>query len=389
MKKLLLGTLLLSSIIFLPSCKKNDLKIKDIPISSEQEFGGIYIKKTIDEFNDLGYEFGDSISISFSNGKTLKDLPYYNGYYVDAGEKLLVGYPGYDYIKAAINYGDDLFEVLDLKETDTATIKLNKKGKYKDIQVASDIHYYDERERYTSDTIFANFRAMNVGNLKADYVFRSASPCNNEHKRASYTDKLMEEANISFIMNLADTKEKIDKYISQDDFNSPYFLSLYNNNKLCMPNFDNEETTTLKLFNSEESVVPLAMNMNYTSKEFAQKIALGFKSILSSDGPILIHCLEGKDRTGFVCIVLEVLMEASYTEIVDDYMLTYDNYYGIDKNDSRYEIIKKRNVDSMLKFICKDNDYKEGNISNYAKDYLIYGGMTEAEVKELKDKLHA
>jgi len=50
----------------------------------------------------------------------------------------------------------------------------------------------------------------------------------------------------------------------------------------------------------------------------------------SADGPYLVHCLEGKDRTGFVCIVLEALMSATYQEIVDDYMLTYNNYYHID-----------------------------------------------------------
>ena len=228
---------------------------------------------------------------------------------------------------------------------------------------------------------------MNIGNLKTDYVFRSASPCNNEHKRASYTDKLMEENNIKFIMNLADTKEKIEKYISKDDFNSPYFLSLYNNEKLCMVDFEEEEKASLKLFGNEESVVPLAMNMNYTSEDFAKKVALGFKSILSSDGPIMIHCLEGKDRTGFVCIVLEALMNATYQEIVDDYMLTYDNYYGIDIKDNRYEIIKKRNVDSMLKFICDGADYKTGSLTTYASNYLKFGGLSDSEISQIITKL--
>lgn len=388
MKKIFNILLLLFLSITLISCKKNDLKIKNIEISNEEEFGGIYFKKTIEEFNDLGFNFGDSLTISFSNGKVLKDLPYYNGYYVDAGCKLLVGYPGYNYIKAAINYGDDLYKVLDLKETDTATIKLNKKGKYKKIQEACDIHYYDDRERYNSDIIFSNFRAMNVGLLRNDFVYRSASPCNNEHKRAHYVDTLMADARIKYIINLADTKQKIDHYINKEDFDSPYFLSLYENKLLCMPDFDNEDSAKLSLFN-EDSVIPLAMNMNYTSVEFTKKVALGFKSILNSDGPILIHCLEGKDRTGFVCIVLEALLEASYNEIVDDYMLTYNNYYGIDKNDERYEIIKSRNVDSMLNFICKGNDYKNINLTNYARDYLKFGGMTNDEIIQLKDKLHS
>ena len=48
-------------------------------------------------------------------------------------------------------------------------------------------------------------------------------------------------------------------------------------------------------------------------------------------GPCLIHCVEGKDRTGFVCALMLALAGASAQEIIDDYMITYYNYYGITK----------------------------------------------------------
>lgn len=377
MKKILASIILLFSLILLPSCG-NKLCVKDLKVIHEEEFGGIYLTKTIEDFNALGFSFGDSVNITFSNGYKLKDLPYYSGYYVDADEKLLVGYPGYDYIKAAINYGDDLFTVANLKETDTATITLNKKAKYLDIQTSLDIHYYDEREKYTTDSEFANYREIKVGNIKEGILYRSASPCDNKHKRASFTDKLMEESNVNFIMNLADTPEKIQSYIQMDDFNSPYFLSLYQRNMLFL----------METSNSDDKVIPLAMNMNYKSDEFREKIALGFTNMSKTDGAYLIHCLEGKDRTGFVCMVIEALMHATYQEMVDDYMLTYDNYYGIDINDKRYEVIKKRNIDSMLMFISnktkldKDMDY-----SDAAKTYLLNGGMTIEDINILVSKL--
>lgn len=370
-KSLLLAIpfLLLSS---LTSCK-NNLKIENIGIIHEPEFGGVYIKKTIEEFNELGFSFGDSVNVKFSNGFEINDLPYYSGYYVDAGESLLVGYPGYDFIKVAINYGDDMFDIASLKETDTASIYLNKKAKYLDIQTALDIHYYDERERYTSDVEFANYRNISVGNIKENILYRSASPCDNKHNRASYVDSLMEQSNVQYILNLADTDEKIQAYIEQDDFNSPYFLSLYQNNGLLT---------------NDKKVNPLAMNMNYTSAEFASKIAQGFTGMLSSDGPYLVHCLEGKDRTGFVCIVIEALLGASYQEIVDDYMLTYKNYYGIDINDPRYKTLKKRNVDSMLQFLTDDDtDITKANLVPHIESYLQWGGMTEANITAFKAKL--
>ena len=67
-------------------------------LTHETKFGGVYFDITIEDFNALGFAFGDSVDVAFSNGKTLNDLPYYNGYYVDMGEPLLVGYPGYPYL---------------------------------------------------------------------------------------------------------------------------------------------------------------------------------------------------------------------------------------------------------------------------------------------------
>ena len=87
----------------------------DRAILHEPEFGGVYIQMTIEDFNALGFQYGDSLNVSFSNGYTLEDLPYYNGYYTATGEPLLIAYPGYDYIKAAINNGDDLWNVAGLR----------------------------------------------------------------------------------------------------------------------------------------------------------------------------------------------------------------------------------------------------------------------------------
>ena len=227
MKKLIGLLFTFVSMILLASCG-NDVKLENYDVMHETEFGGVYIKIEIDDFNELGFEFGDSVDIEFTNGYKVNDIPYYNGYYVDAGETLLVGYPGYEYIRLGINYGNDYWEIAGLKDTDKANVYLKEKGKYKDIQETMNIQYKDERSYYETDAEFANYRMVNVGNIKSDILYRGASPCDNKHKRAAYVDELMEEDNINFIINLADTAEKIEGYIEKDDFNSPYFLSLYN-----------------------------------------------------------------------------------------------------------------------------------------------------------------
>ncbi|MBQ9912159.1 MAG: tyrosine-protein phosphatase [Firmicutes bacterium] len=367
--------------------KQEEPKLEGCAIQHEPEFGGVYIEIAIDDFNGLGFVYGDSVRVVFSNGYTLEDIPYYNGYYVDAGQPLLIAYPGYDYIKAAINYGEDLWDEGNLYASEdsepkvslyvsagldehcTASIYLNEHGKYLDIQEARDIHYYDERERYPSDEVFANFRNMNVGALKEGIIYRSASPCDNQHGRAPYVDALIKEAGVNCILNLADNEVKIERYINADGFSSPYFLSLY----------------------EKGNVIPLAMNMNFVSEEFKSKIVEGFVAMSEKDGPYLVHCTEGKDRTGFICMLIEALTGASYDEIVDDYMLTYDNYYEIteEKDKAKYDIILDKNLIAMLYTVVGDSsvDLKTADLSAYAKDYLRGLGMTDLQIEAFIAKL--
>ena len=42
----------------------------EIGVVRDEEFGNVYIDLTIEEFNNLGFAFGDSIDISFDNGKS-------------------------------------------------------------------------------------------------------------------------------------------------------------------------------------------------------------------------------------------------------------------------------------------------------------------------------
>ena len=368
-------------------CGKQEEKvpvIEDYPIEHETEFGGVYIKIGIDEFNDLGFSYGDSVDVVFDNGHELKDIPYYNGYYVDAGDPLLIAYPGYEYIKVAVNYGDDLWDEFNLKlgnnteslwtslsleEHNKVTVTLNEEGKYRDIQDACDIHYYDEREKYDSDEMFANFRSMDLADLKENIIYRSASPCDDQHKRASYVDKLISEAGIKTILDLADNYDKIERYIGADDFNSPYFLSLY----------------------EDGHVIPIALSMNYLSDDFGMKIVQGFNIMAELEGPYLIHCTEGKDRTGFVCMLIEAMAGASYDEIKDDYMLTYYNYYRIDetKDKDKYDTILHKNLDAMLRFIIDDEnvDIHNADLNAYAERYLFKMGMSEEQLQAFRECL--
>lgn len=373
-KKLLCIALIVSmllSVWALSACgkKAESAALTDCSIIHEPEFGGVYITSTIEDFNALGYQYGDSVDITFSNGFTLTDQPYYNGYYTENGESLLVAYPGYDYIKACINNGDDLWEVSGLSEDDTATVTLNQRGKYLDIQNARDIHYTDAREDYESDEVFANFRAVSVTGIAADRLYRSASPCDNQHNRATYVNALMETAGVRCILNLADNDEKIQGYLADESYECPYFESLY----------------------AEGHVIPLALNTNFTSEAFLQKLSNGLIAMAGQDGPYLVHCTEGKDRTGFVCLLLEALCGASYQEIVDDYMITYDNYYGItkDSDPDRYTVIVEHVLGPMVRIVAGDADaaLDSADLAAGAEQYLLNAGMTAEQIAQLRSNL--
>ncbi len=337
----------------------------------DEEFGAIYIDLSIDEFNALGFSFGDSVDIAFDNGTNLNDIPYYSGYYGPLGGLLICSYPGNPHPAIARNYGDSTWEEFDLKDTSTVTITLSSKGKYLDTQELFNLKYSDHRNDYGADEEFSNFREISGGQLKSGHFFRSASPCDNRHGRAGYADKLARDHNIQFVLNLAETPDKYSEYAASDDYDFPYYDGLYKDGRVLL----------------------LALNANYRSDEFAAKTSNAFLEMTKQDGPVLIHCLEGKDRTGSVCALLLALAGASADEIVQDYMITYTNYYGITKegDPKKYEAIEDI-MKSFLTYICsadEDADISTLDLRAWAENYLKKGGLSEDEITAIEEYITA
>ncbi|MCR5237969.1 MAG: tyrosine-protein phosphatase [Lachnospiraceae bacterium] len=362
--------ILILSALLLSACALHGTKISTgvTGVSEDGDFGNVLIDMELDDFNALGFKYGDSVDIRFSNGYTLEDIPYYTGYYNPAGEPLLLEFLGTDLV-AAINYGT-LWDEAGLSEGDTAEITLHEAGKYLNIQEALNIAYSDERSEYESDEVFANFRCINTGKLKKDLFYRSASPCDNKHNRASYSDDLAEEAGVRMIVDLADCDEEIAGFMSAGDFDSPYFASLYEGN----------------------AVIPVDLQVDYKSEDYRAGIVKALREMSKSEGPYLIHCIEGKDRTGYLCALLECLTGASYDEIEADYMESYNNYYGIDRSsdEEKYDTILSNNLIPMLTFMTgadANSDISSVDLESGAEAYLTGGGMTSEEISALKEKL--
>ena len=367
-KILLCASFICASGISSCSPSKQKIELVNASISEDSKFKSATIDITITDFNALGFKLGDSCDVSFSNGYKVNDVPYFNGYYVKNGSPVIVAYPSSEYVLFTLN-NVGVWDEANLNEECTITITLNEAAKYIATQEALSQTYTLKREECSSDEEFANFRSLKGGNLKENTIYRGASPFDNSRNRAKYADGLLNKNNISTIIDLADTSNEVETFFKEEDFSSTYAKNLYENNK----------------------VTCLAMGSGYMLDTYKQKVASGFRFILSNDAPIYIHCLEGKDRTGFVCTLIEALMGATYVEMRDDYMQTYLNYYKINETNAKdkYDAIVSLYFDSFMECLHGSNDLetlKSADYVNDAKNYLKSGGLNEEEINSLINK---
>ncbi len=360
------GLLALAVTIALTACGEKKIAAGDLTISKE-DFGGITVNISEEDFAKSGFEPGDSVDIKLSNGYEKKDVPYYTGYYVNPEDPLLVGLPGDDTIAFKYNYAPSAWEESGASDKDTIKITLAGKGKYRSVEENLHLEYSVNRKDYRSDEAYTNFRALRGGNMKDGMFFRSSSPYDTRNNRADYTDDMIEKEGIGLVLNITDEEEKVREALGSDTFDSPYYKKLYESGRV--------------LFSK--------INANYKGAEFREKLGEGLKQLEKHDGEkVLIHCYEGKDRTGFVCALLEALAGAGYQEMVDDYMLTYDNYYGVNKEKTpeKYETILQLYFEDMLRTIAgvdKSADLKTADYRTGAKKYLRECGLNEQEIEKL------
>ena len=378
MKKIVPFLILASSLCCLSSCDASGRSgqpiLEGYSIHHDDEFGGAYIDISIEEFNKKGFAFGDSISLSFATGEktvTFEDIGYYSGYYVPAGQELVVGYKGYDYIKFCINYGEDVYVENGFAADTKVTITEFEKGKYKDVEETLSISYSDDRTKYESDEQFANFREVNVGRIAPKTLYRGASPVDDSRSRAEIVDSLLERNGIAYDIDLADKESNV----------------------LTQPKF--KIGTYMKGLMDRGDALFLGMAAAYKAEDFSNKMKTLFEGMLAHDGPYYVHCLEGKDRTGYVCMVLEALCGADYDELVADYFVTYKNYYGIEAGSDKYNVIKEMHIDEMIRYVFSFDEsvsmplLTASALHSKANGYLLNIGLSQDQIDALQNKLVA
>ena len=334
-------------------------------VAAVEKYGNLDLDIKPEALYTAGLELGDVLDVTV-NGVSL-EIPFCTAYSdVNTGENVVRDNQESDILVVAINMGD-FAGTYGVEEGDVVSFTLAEKAGYLGQYQAHQLQRTNERSDYASDEVFANFRPVVLGDIAEGVLYRTSSPVNPEIGRAAYADDLIEKAGVKTVVNLADSDEAIQGYFAAEGFDSPYYKSLY----------------------EAGSVVALNMGVDYKSEDFQSKLKTGLEFIIAHEGPYAIHCNEGKDRAGFTAILLEALMGASQDEIVADYMVSYENYYHVEKGSEQYDLISEVAV-GMLRDLAgleKDVDLSEVDLQKAAEDYLTGIGLTADQISALTARL--
>ena len=374
---------LVMSLALLVGCKdpdegKNPPDVPPIQITTTiyeiAKHGNLVLYMYGSDLYDKGFEHGDIVEIAIGEKKW--DAPLCTSYSdVDNGEVVLRANGAKDGVVLAINMGDFATTAGIAKKTAIEeepgyrwdylmetpveiTITMKEEGGYREEWLIRQLVRTNERADYShlSDEAFANFRVIETTGMGKGVLYRSSSPINPDLGRSTYADKAAENAGIITVVNLADSS--------------------------------NTYSGTENTYYSTCNVAYVNLGTDFLSESTLRGVAEGMRFIINNNGPYLIHCNEGKDRAGFVSALLECLMGATIDEVIDDYMVTYYNYYGVEKGTEKYDVVVKNNLIKSLNEVFKVEDVYKADLAKEAEAYLIEdAGLTADEVTALKGRL--
>lgn len=129
-------------------------------------------------------------------------------------------------------------------------------------------------------------------------------------------------------------------------------------------------------------------------EDCAENLANVMRAIAHApDGAVLFHCHVGKDRTGLIALILQSLVGVPTQIIMDDYLLSNKNLQPIyDEIIARYQndALELARVKSVLSARAETATgtlhYLEAQHDG-AKNYLRQIGLSEAELRALRDRM--
>ena len=320
------------------------------------------------------FHYGDVVTVMIAGYDTV-DVPVVANY-SDAfpGEFFLYVSEGLNAVDLEARYGQ-MAEVIglgrDSKFPIDVVVQMKEYGGYVDhLENLKSLTLAYSPESYPDLSIeeFANFRMVRTTGMGEGVLYRSSSPIDPSIYRNAIADSLAALAGVKTFLNLADDKRYAEEY---NGFAESYYAT--------------------------QNVVYLTVDPTFANTLFKEGLVKGLRYMIEHDGPYLVHCTYGMDRTGFTIAVLEALMGATADEIKADYATTHKNFYNV--VDGKHIGLTEKQVELLQAIIVRlmQNSFKTAgvDISNFenadlataTEKYLLALGMEQSEIEALKERL--
>lgn len=335
--------------------------------------GKMYLNYPADSFLTR-FEIGDIVTVAISGYDTLEMPVAESSSDVPIAGFLVAAIKGSDQLVLTAHYAQ-MSDVLGITAENAplqVSISMKEKGGYLlGLDIMRNTQYMDTYlEAYPDLSIeeFANFREVHTTGMGEHKLYRSSSPIYLYLGRNYYVDSLAQAAGVTTFINLADSES-----------------SAYSNKGY--------ETT----YYSTQNIIFLGVPPEFFSEIFKVGLVIGFRYMIEHEGPYLVHCTYGMDRTGFMIAVLEALMGATTEEIQDDYAKTFSNYFTVVNgkqvalNEQQIDFFKAvvlRNLKAVYHAEGIDvPDTEPIDWASATEKYLEKLGMTPEEISALKERL--
>lgn len=122
---------------------------------------------------------------------------------------------------------------------------------------------------------YANFRNVRAGKIGRNILYRSQHPANGSY-RSQFANKLAKQKGIRTVINLSDTRGTLEGYFKKYKISPNYYYrTLYAKGRIHYAN----------------------MKEYHNGSAYRKKVAYACRFMNVHQGPYLIHCKVGRDRT--------------------------------------------------------------------------------------------
>ena len=218
-----------------------------------------------------------------------------------------------------------------------------------------------------------NFRELAYKNIKKGMLFRSATL----HNLSIEDQKLLINKNIKVIVDLRSPNEIVERPDTQIDG-------------------INNISLTLSVIEDAKPIVYRGLELPDLIECYHSLVAINLKDtwtkifglLLNTDGGILFHCSQGKDRTGVVCAMILCALGIDKETIFNDYLLTNQNPVFFGDQDMPKEI-----QEILADYFSAKKEYLEASFEYIDKTYGSFNeflkkvcSLDENKLIELKEK---